>query len=92
MVALHQTGQGIQKRFWPVERIHMQPRLVISALIVRVKHYRRDVKVLSFRADAATLQYWHRVSNHNGADVADAKNSESSFDRRHWYDPVSGMR
>jgi hypothetical protein len=70
----------------------MQLRLVIGALIVRIKHYGRNMKAMAFRANAATLLYRHGISNHNSADVADVKDFESSFNRRHWYDPVSGMR
>lgn len=70
MVALHQAGQGVQERFWAVERIDMQLRLVIGALVVRVKHYRRNMKVVAFRADAAALRYGHGISNHNSADMA----------------------
>src|SRR5882724_126202 len=92
MVALHQGSQSVQERFRAVERIDMQLRLVVGALVVRVKHYRRNMKIVAFRADAATLQYRHGISNHNGADVAGMKDCKRSFNRRHWYDPVSGMR
>jgi hypothetical protein len=70
----------------------MQLRLVFVAPVVRIKHHRRNVTVVPFRADEASLQYRHGISNHNGTDVAYTENFERGFNRRHWYDPVSGMR
>jgi hypothetical protein len=92
MVALHQGGQRVQKRFWAIERIDMQLRLVIGALVIRVKHYGRNMKAVAFRADAAAFRYRHGISNHNSADVAGTKDCKRSFDRRNWYNSVSGMR
>jgi hypothetical protein len=92
VIALHQGSQCIQERLGAVERVHMQLRFVIGALVVRVNHYGRNMKAVAFRANATTLQYRHGISDYNGADVADAKDSKSSFNRRHRYDPVSGMR
>jgi len=56
MVALHQRGQSVQERFWAVERIHMQLRLVIGGLIIRVKHHGRNMKVMPFRANATAFR------------------------------------
>ena len=91
MVALHQRSQRVQERFWAVQRIDMELRLVIGALVIWIKHYGRNMKAMAFRADAAALLYGHGISNHNCADVAYAKDGKRGFHRRNWYDPVPGM-
>jgi hypothetical protein len=92
MIALHQRGQGIQEHLRAIQRIHVKLGFVFVLPVIRIKHHRRNVLVMAFSADAATFRNGHGVSNHNSADVADAKNSQSGFDRRYWYHPVSGVR
>jgi hypothetical protein len=75
MVALHQRGQHIQEHFGTIQRIHVKLGFVFVPLVIRIKHHGRDALVVAFRADAATLQNWHGITNHYGADMADAKNS-----------------
>ena len=80
MIALHQRGQGIQEHLRAIQRIHVKLGFVFVLPVIRIKH-RRNVLVMAFSADAATFRNGHGVSNHNSADMADAKNSQSGFDR-----------
>ena len=63
MVALHQYCQRIQKGFRSVERIYVQLRMVLSALVVGIKHYRGDVPVMPFGADTASIQHRDGVAD-----------------------------
>jgi hypothetical protein len=75
MIALHQRGQRVKERFRAIQRIHVELGFVFIPLVVWIKHHGRNVLVMAFSADAATLRNGHCVTNHNSADVADAKNS-----------------
>src|SRR5689334_1715435 len=92
MVALHQGGQRVQKRFRTVQRIYVQFRFVLATLVVRVKHHGGHTQVMPFRTNLPALQDRHRVRNHNRANVAGPQDFECCFNRGHWYDPVSGVR
>jgi hypothetical protein len=56
MVTLHQAGQGIQKSFRAVQRVYVQFRFVLAALVVRIKHYGGHMQAMSFRANELALQ------------------------------------
>jgi hypothetical protein len=75
MVALHQRGQHIQEHLGAIQRIHVKGGFVFVPLVIGIKYHGRDALVVAFRADAATLRNWHGIFNHNGADVAEAKDS-----------------
>jgi len=79
MVALHQGGQRVQKSFRPVQRVYMQFRFVLGALVVRIKHYCGHMQAMSFRANELALQDWYGVRDHNRANVAGSQDFECCF-------------
>jgi hypothetical protein len=48
MIALHQRGEGIQKRFWAIQRIYVKLGFVFVSLVVRVKHHGRNTLAVPF--------------------------------------------
>src|SRR5262245_43408322 len=92
MVALHQGGQRVQKGFRPVQRVYVQFRFALAALVVRIKHNGGHTQAMSFRTNQPALQDRYGVRDHNRANVAGPQDFDCCFNRGHWYDPVSGMR
>jgi hypothetical protein len=48
MIALPQGCQGVEKRFGPVQRIHVELRFVFIPQVIRIKHHGRNVLVVPF--------------------------------------------
>jgi hypothetical protein len=89
MIALHESGQRIQKNFGPIERIHVQLGLVVRVHIVRIKYHRGDVEIVAFRTNALAIGERNRIADHDGADMALAKDVQRRVRRGHWYDPIA---
>src|SRR5262249_6411549 len=55
VIALHEAGQRVEKYLRAVQRIHVQFRLVIRNLVVRIKDNRRNVTAMPFRANTPAI-------------------------------------
>src|SRR5215813_7916206 len=76
VVALHQGSKCVEKNFRPIQRIHVQLRLVLVALTIRVQNDGRDVKAMPFRANTPAIHEGDSATNHDCANMAVAKNLE----------------